>query len=204
MEYPYDEAEKLARKIRPLISFSSPMLFHGTRTPCTIAMQNVLRCPTNSAVCFTRLLHVAAYWATLRRRGDEEQYGAVLVFDCTKLAQRYRLECYRDPIWDEYPEREARKSSEAEECIVGRDVTNLKEYILDIIWIDGATVIARSPTGHTPLRPMPVPEDLMKWSHNRLLAGRTRYSKTTSPYSSRRTALSVKPIGQTQSASQKQ
>jgi hypothetical protein len=152
MKYPYDKAQKLAQKMRPLISFRGSMLFHGTKTPCTIAMQDVLRCHDNSAISFTRLLHVAAYWATLRRDQDE-QYGAVLVLDRTKLAQRYRLECYRDPIFDDFPERAARKSSEAEECIVGRDVTNLRRYIVDVIWTDGISVIQQPALRHEPLRP---------------------------------------------------
>jgi hypothetical protein len=80
------------------------------------------------------------------------------------------LECHRDPVWDEYPERAARKSSEAEECIVGRDVTKLDQYMIDVIWTDGISVIQQPALRHEPLRPMPVSEELMTWSYCRLLA----------------------------------
>jgi hypothetical protein len=190
MKYPYDEAEKLAQKIRPLISFSGPMLFHGTRTPCTIAMQDVLRCPDDSAVCFTRLLHIAGYWAALPRRGEDEQYGAVLVLDRTKLAQRYRLECYRDPCCDNFPERAARKSSEAEECIVGRDVTNLRRYIVDVIWTDGISVIEQPELNHDFLRPMPVSKALIAWSYGRLTKKTPRsQGSRTSPFDHHKSRL---------------
>jgi hypothetical protein len=161
-EYPYREAETLARKIRPLISHSGPVLFHGTRAPCTIAMQNVLRCPPHSAISFTRFLHIAAHFAVLPRCGQDEQLGAILILDRTKLAQRYKLECYRDEVFhDAFPELAERKTAEAEERVVGRDIDDLNRYIVDIIWLD--------PVKESRLAPMPVAQELMTWAHHRLL-----------------------------------
>jgi hypothetical protein len=168
-KYPYATAEKLVRRIQPLISFSGPRLFHGTMTPCTIAMQNILRCPPQGAISFTRLLHVAAYWASLPRRGVDEQHGAIFILDRTKLAQRYKLECYRDDIWDEYPERAARKSFEAEERVVGRDIENLNRYIVDVIWLEAPACGSRTKSISIGLSPMPLSQELMTWAHHRLL-----------------------------------
>jgi hypothetical protein len=168
-EYPYAEAEKLVRRIRPLISFSGPRLFHGTRTPCMIAMQNVLRCPPQGAISFTRLLHVAAYWAVLPRSGEDEQHGAIFILDRTKLAQHYKLECYRDDIWDEDPERAARKSFEAEERVVDRHIKNLNRYIVDVIWLEAPAHWSLTKSFSVGFSPMPVAQKLMTWAHDRLL-----------------------------------
>jgi hypothetical protein len=168
-KYPYATAEKLVRRIRPHISFSGPRLFHGTRTPCMIAMQNVLRCPPHGAISFTRLLHVAAYWAVLPRSGVDEQHGAIIILDRTKLAQQYKLECYRDDVWDEDPERAARKSFEAEERVVDRHIKNLNRYIVDVIWLEAPACWSITKSNSMALSPMPVAHELMTWAHNRLL-----------------------------------
>ena len=73
---------------------------------------------STQAVSFSRLLHVAIYRATRKREND--QFGGVFILDRDLLAQTYKLEPFRDSIWDDYPERRARKSSEAEEQVWGQ------------------------------------------------------------------------------------
>jgi hypothetical protein len=136
-------------------------------------MQNVLRCPPHGAISFTRLLHVAAFFAVLPRRGEDEQLGAILILDRAKLAQRYKLECYRDDVWDEYPERAERKNSEAEERVVGQDIKDLNRYIVDMIWLDPAQESQTNPISAR-LAPMPVAQELMTWAHHRLLTKTVR------------------------------
>jgi hypothetical protein len=131
-------------------------------------MQNILRHPPHGAISFSRLLHVAAYWATLPRHGEDEQHGAIFILDRTKLAQQYKLECYRDAVWDQYPERAARKSFEAEERLVGRDIKNLNRYIVDVIWL-AVPAVGDKKSIRAGLSPMPVAQDLMTWAHDRLL-----------------------------------
>src|SRR6267154_3784011 len=137
LTFPFDDAIEIAKKARPLLARTGNLLFHGTPTPQLILADNALRCPQygSYSISFTRLLHVGIYWATLDR-DMEDQREAVLVLDRNRLAQNYKLEPYRDDIWDEYPERRARRSSEAEEVIYTRDVCDLRKYLIDVIWFD--------------------------------------------------------------------
>jgi hypothetical protein len=61
------------------------VLFHGTRYRESILASGILRfTPGVQTLSFTRSPDVAAHWAALPR-DDEEQAGAVLVFDRTGL-----------------------------------------------------------------------------------------------------------------------
>jgi len=153
------KAIDLAKKARPLLDLSQPVIFHGSRHPKSILQFNALLSATRRApgaevppiaISCTRSLHVALYWATLERFiGGEEGLGAVFVLDRTRLAQKFRLQTYRDSFWDHVPERSERKCSECEERIRG-SVLNLYRYLVDVLWIDEKTKSVRSRTrrGH--------------------------------------------------------
>lgn len=134
MKFPYNKAIQLAKVARPLLPRGRSLLYHGTRAPTQILRENVLLVPRVGiqAVSFSRQLHVAIYWATHKRENDK--LGAVFVLDRDLLAHTYKLEPFRDPIWDDHPERSARKSSEAEEYVWLRDVVGLNHYLVDVIW----------------------------------------------------------------------
>jgi hypothetical protein len=51
--------------------------------------------PSPQAVSFTRSPKVAPHWATFQR-DDDEQAGAILVFDRASLKTRYKVECIDD------------------------------------------------------------------------------------------------------------
>jgi hypothetical protein len=131
---PYNSAIKLAKIARPLLPRGRSLLYHGSRSPAQILRDNALLVPEVGipAVSFSRLLHVGIYWATLER--ENEQIGAVFVLDRDHLAQTYKLEPFRDPVWEDCPETRARKSSEAEEQVRHRDVAGLSQFLVDIIW----------------------------------------------------------------------
>jgi hypothetical protein len=131
---PYDEAIQLAKLTRPFLPRGRSLLYHGSRSPAQILRENVLLVPDVgiSAVSFSRLLHVAIYWATLKR--ENELVGAIFVLDRDLLAHTYKLEPFRDQIWHDCPERRARKSSEAEEQVRDRDVAGLNQFLVDVIW----------------------------------------------------------------------
>jgi hypothetical protein len=134
VKFPYDEAIQLAKVARPFLPRGRSLLYHGSRSPTQILRGNVLLSTHfgTQAVSFSRLLHVAIYWATRKREND--QFGGVFVLDRDLLTQTYKLEPFRDPIWDDHPERRARKSSEAEEYVWGRDVVGLNRFLVDVIW----------------------------------------------------------------------
>ncbi|MES0158099.1 hypothetical protein NKJ81_31955 [Mesorhizobium sp. M0018] len=72
---------------------------------------------------------MAAYW-TFVERDDDEQDGAVFVFDLQRLRARYRLEPVHDPVWDIcYPQND-----EAEEQVWGRDIANIHSYLIGVVW----------------------------------------------------------------------
>jgi hypothetical protein len=134
MSFPYNNAIKLAKIARPLLPRGRSLLYHGSRYPTQILRENALQVPYVGipAVSFSRLLHVGIYWATMER--ENEQIGAVFVLDRERLAQTYKLEPFRDPVWESCPETRARKSSEAEEQVRYRDVAGLSQFLVDIIW----------------------------------------------------------------------
>lgn len=118
---PSDSRTWLAQRARDLAAGRN-VLFHGTRHPEQVVRDARLRKTwPDPAVCFSRSADVAAYWATLERRGDEGR-GAVLIFDRDRLAMRYRLEAY-----DYMGMRE-----EFEERVVDRDIP-LDTTLLGII-----------------------------------------------------------------------
>jgi hypothetical protein len=145
----------------PLLDLSQPVIFHGSRHPKSILAFNALvsatrrapgaEVPPNAISC-TRSIHVALYWAMLERRiGGDESQGAVFVLDRTRLAQKFRLQPYRDSFWDHVPERRERKCSECEERIRG-SVLNLHRYLVDVLWIDEKTKSVRSRNRERDLR----------------------------------------------------
>jgi hypothetical protein len=134
VKFPYDEAIQLAKVARPFLPRGRSLLYHGSRSPTQILRGNVLLSTHfgTQACFFSRLLHVAIYWATLER--EKDPVGAVFFLDRDLLAHTYKLEPSRDPIWDDHPERRARKSSEAEEHVWGRDIVGLNQFLVDVIW----------------------------------------------------------------------
>jgi hypothetical protein len=145
--FPFAEAIDLAKKARPLLDLSQPVIFHGSRHPKSILNLNALLSATRRArgaevppiaISCTRSIHVALYWAMLERIGGDENQGAVFVLDRTRLAQDFRLRTYRDSFWDHVPERSERRCSECEERINGH-VMNLHRYLVDVLWIDEKT-----------------------------------------------------------------
>src|SRR5205814_1714519 len=134
--FPYSEAIELAKKARLLLDLSLPVIFHGSRYPKSILEFNALLPATRRAkggevppvaISCTRSIHVALYWAMLKRVGGDENKGAVFVLDRTRLAQDFRVQTYRDTFWDHDPERSERKCSECEERISGH-IWNLNRY----------------------------------------------------------------------------
>jgi hypothetical protein len=129
-------AFEASKAIRPLLPKLQLLLFHGTRYPRQILRDDALIHPdfANYSVSFSRLLHVATYWALLERE-PEQSTGAVLVFNRNLLAQNYKLECQSDPFWEDHQEFSQRKYTEAEEIIYGRDVIDLRKYLIGVAWI---------------------------------------------------------------------
>ena len=74
--FPFAEAIDLAKKARPLLDLSQPVIFHGSRHPKSILAFHALvsatrrapgaEVPPNAISC-TRSLHVALYWAMLEQ-----------------------------------------------------------------------------------------------------------------------------------------
>jgi hypothetical protein len=142
----HKQSLELSKAIRPLLPTSRPVLFHGTRFPRTILGANALVADVDGgedSLHFTRMLPVATYYALLDRKPDEGR-GAVLALDRDLLAQKYKLECTRDPFWDNVEELSKRKYFEAEEIIFGRDVTDLHKYLVGVAWIDDTSRFAQS------------------------------------------------------------
>jgi hypothetical protein len=119
---------------RPLLPRGRSLLYHGSRSPAQILHDNALLVPDVGipAVSFSRLLHVGIHFATTER--EKEEVGAMFVLDRDRLAQTYKLEPFRDGFWDDCPERQAQKSSEAEEQVRHRDVVGLNQFLVDVIW----------------------------------------------------------------------
>jgi hypothetical protein len=158
--FPFAAAIDLARRARPLLDLSQPMIFHGSRHPKSILRLNALLSATRRArgaevppiaISCTRSVHVALYWAMLERIGGDENQGAVFVLDRTRLAQDFQLQTYRDSFWDHVPERSDRRCSECEERISGH-VMNLNRYLVDVLWIDEKTGSVRSSNRERNLR----------------------------------------------------
>jgi hypothetical protein len=66
------------------------VLYHGTRYRELILASGLLALSNSGCVYFTRDVETAVHWATLPR--DDEDAGAILVFDRPSLRARYRLE----------------------------------------------------------------------------------------------------------------
>lgn len=158
--FPFAEAIDLAKKARPLLDLSQPVIFHGSRHPKSILEINALLSATQRArgaevppiaISCTRSIHVALYWAMQERIGGDENQGAVFVLDRSRLAQDFRLQTYRDSFWDHVPERSERKCSECEERISGH-VMNLHRYLVDVLWIDEKSCSVRTSNRERNLR----------------------------------------------------
>lgn len=120
----------LARQLRN-IARGNEVIFHGTRYARRILMDDTLLYSRSGyhAVSFTRDPRVAAYWALLER-DDDEQDGAVFVFDRQRLRARYRLEPFHDPIWDTLHQQ----NNEAEEHVWGRNIARVHAYLVGAVW----------------------------------------------------------------------
>lgn len=124
------DVDLLARHLR-MIARGMDVIFHGTRYARKILTDDALFCSRSGyrAVSFTRNPSVAAYWALLER-DDDEQDGAVFVFDRQRLRARYRLESFHDPIWDTC----YGMNDEAEECVWGRNIACVHAYLVAAVW----------------------------------------------------------------------
>jgi len=122
------------------------VLFHDTRYRESILASGILRfTPGVQTLSFTRSPDVAAHWAALPR-DDEEQAGAVLVFDRASLRARYKLECI-DNSWQSEPSKFNEfwraKHDECEEQVWGRNI----EIASHLIGLISAPIEPRSPKG---------------------------------------------------------
>jgi hypothetical protein len=102
-------AKTLALQTRA-IARGRDVLYHGTRYRELILASGLLALSNSGGVYFTRDVETAVHWATLPR--DEEDAGAILVFDRPSLRTRYRVEC---ALEDE-------GSEEFEEVVWGRHI----------------------------------------------------------------------------------
>jgi hypothetical protein len=129
-------AVALAKVIRPLVRTSTQLLFHGTPYPRQILKDNALKCSNADtfSVHFTRELAAATFFALLDEHDNDDGIGAILVFDRDRLAQDYRLTCFRDKWLDEIPY--LHDFNEADERVCRRDVARLHRYLHDTIWVD--------------------------------------------------------------------
>jgi hypothetical protein len=104
------------------------VLYHGTRHPRSVLRMNTLfrSCAGGEErVPFTRSPEVAAHFALLDR-DDDENTGAILIFDRTSLRSRCRLEPCHDPIWDK-PDVHW---DEMEERVWWRDIDDVRRHLL--------------------------------------------------------------------------
>ncbi|WP_369721996.1 hypothetical protein AB8Z38_34490 [Bradyrhizobium sp. LLZ17] len=117
-----DECLKEARTI----AGRREVLYHGTRHLRSVLRVNTLFCsyPGEKQISFTRSPEVAAYVASIERDNDEDE-GAVLVFNRRALQNGYRLDSWHDSD-DE--------TDEMEERICGRDIAEVQRYLLASLW----------------------------------------------------------------------
>jgi hypothetical protein len=132
---PYRRAMQMDQRVRPMLPKGRSLLFHGTRSPRQILSDNRLKVAEVGvpAIFLTRMLHVAIYWATLKR--ERETLGGIFVFDKERLAQRYELFVCRGAFAEDGPDDFGRPAAEAEERI-GIDVERRNRYIVDILWVN--------------------------------------------------------------------
>ena len=109
------------------------MLFHGTKRPCAILRTNeLLYAPIsgNNSISFSRMLHVAVYWARLGVP-QQETHGAVLILDRDRLSRDYALRPYQ---WHLHLSKAA-DAYEAEEAVFRRGIEHLHRYLIDVLWL---------------------------------------------------------------------
>ena len=116
------------------------VLFHGTSYPTRIICDDMIKAdgPTLPHICLTRQPGTAVRWA-FNQRDDTSDRGAVLILDRQKLRHHFKIEPYLDEGWalPTFPD------DEAEERIFGRNISNLHNYLIDIVWIpECATLLA--------------------------------------------------------------
>jgi hypothetical protein len=129
------------------------VLFHGTRYRESILASGVLKVsPGVGTLSFTRSPYVAAHWGALPR-DDEEQAGAIFVFDRVSLGTRYKLECVENG-WQAEPSRFNEfwrtDHDECEEQVWGRNV----EIAPHLIGLICAPIEPRSTKGRAIKRAM--------------------------------------------------
>jgi hypothetical protein len=97
------ESNQLSLSLRQHWPRDRPVLYHGTRYGTAIAASDRLNGSEfgMQSVSLTRRPEVACYWAMMPRNDPaEDQHGTVFVLDRSALQARYRLDVYRDPVWD--------------------------------------------------------------------------------------------------------
>jgi hypothetical protein len=110
----------------------NPVLYHGSRYISAILRSDRIDLPSTGyeMVSLTRDPRVALHWAQVRR-DDDEGCGAILVLCRTRLAQRYRIQPFRDESWfKECPRPHTR--DEAEEVIWRRPIIDLGRFLVEI------------------------------------------------------------------------
>jgi hypothetical protein len=121
----YRKAAHEARAIAGRIN----VLYHGTGHPRSVLGMNTL---FYSYPGSARSPEVAAYFA-LSDRDNDEDTGAILIFDRASLRCRYRLEPWHDPIWDG-PDVQ---SDEMEERVWRRDIKDIRRHLIGVVPVGG-------------------------------------------------------------------
>jgi hypothetical protein len=132
-----EQARLLSKRVR-VIARGQDVLFHGTRYREHVLASGFLKpsSPICNFVAFTRSHEVAAYCATLMRDEDEEA-GAIFVFDRASLKAHYKLECHHDQ-WLRY----GQVVDEFEERVWGRNVA-IAPHLVGVLSTSLATLSHR-------------------------------------------------------------
>jgi hypothetical protein len=130
-------AKMVAARYQHLVPAGQSVLFHGTRKPAAILVQDRLTSFCSSGdhmISFTRALHIGVHWGMTCIDFTDEPTGAVLVFDRALLEESYHVRSYHDPVCDD----EGLYGSnyfEAEEVVRRRHIKDLSRYLLTVIWL---------------------------------------------------------------------
>lgn len=123
-----------------LSKFRKPVLLHATDWASyqSIYYSDVLLTAPYGVQCvsFTRSLEFAQYWAGIK---DEGEGSAIMVLDRDKLAHRYKIEPFRDSVWDEDPDQDGQDEAEEQ---VWRDIFGIRQYILETYFFKDGIISA--------------------------------------------------------------
>lgn len=125
-EPPLRDREIVMARLARKIGRGHDAIYHGTRH-LTLVLRSGKLLPAkigDAAVFFTRSPEVAAYWANMWGREQDQFCGGVLVLNRTSLVQNNRLE----------PSRYAEdwKYDEREESVWGRPI-NIRRHLLGVV-----------------------------------------------------------------------